>query len=73
MVKGYWTIIGAKPLQPVDETFYSLPTDNANCCYLDCLTLGASTVQCEPTKGPSDNGGPTASPMIKSAKDEEEE
>ena len=73
MVKGYWTIDGAKPLQLVDETLCSLPMDDVNCCYLDHLTLGALTTQCEPAKGQFGEGGPIAFPMIKSAKDEEEE
>ena len=72
MVKGYWTIVGAKSLQPVDETFCSLPIDGTNCCYLDYLTFEASAAQREPVKGRSGDGGPVASSMIKSAKDEEE-
>ena len=32
---GYWRIIEAKPLQPVIETFYSIPTDGANFRDLD--------------------------------------
>ena len=51
VMKGYWTIIEAKPLRPVDKTFSSFPTDGANCCYLDCLNSWASIAQCEPAKG----------------------
>ena len=29
VAKGYWIAIGAKPLHVVDETFYSITTDNA--------------------------------------------
>ena len=49
-MKGYLTIVEAKLLQPVSETFYSFPTDGDNCCYLDRVTSGASTEQCKPTK-----------------------
>ena len=38
MAKGYWIAIGAKPLHVIDETFYSIPTDGANCRYLNCKT-----------------------------------
>ena len=71
-MKGYYTIAGAKPLQPVDETLCSLLIDGANCCYLDRLTLGASATQREHVKGRSDNDGSAASPIIESTKDEEE-
>ena len=40
--KGYWKAVGAKLLRVINETFCSIPTDNANCCYLDRLTSGAS-------------------------------
>ena len=43
------------------------------CCYFDRSTLRASAVEREPAKGRSDNGGSVVSPMIKLAKDEEEE
>ena len=42
MTKGYWIVIGAKPLHVVDEIFCSIPTDDTNSRYLDCLTRGAS-------------------------------
>ena len=41
-MKGYLTIVEHKLLQPVNETFYSIPIDGANCCYLDRLISGAS-------------------------------
>ena len=69
MMKDYWTIVEAKPLWPVNETFYSIPTYGANCCYLDHLNSWASTAQCEPVKRRTSGGVPTASPMIKSAND----
>ena len=50
----------------------SLPASDY-CCYLDFLNFWASVAQYEPIKGQSDEGGPTASPMIKSSKDGEEE
>ena len=65
-MKGCLTVVEAKLLQPISETFCSIPTDNANCCYLNHLTSGASKAQCQPTK--FDDGGSAASPMIKSAK-----
>ena len=43
MMKGYLKIVEAKLLQPVSETFCSVPTDGANCCYLDLLISRAST------------------------------
>ena len=70
-MQGYWTIVDAKPSQLVGETLCSLPINGANCCYPDCLNLWASTVQCKLAKGQSDDGGTTASPMTKSAKDDE--
>ena len=40
---GYWIAIRAKFFHIVDETFCSIPTDDANCRYLDGLTyLGIS-------------------------------
>ena len=69
MAKGYWKAIGAKLLHVVDVTFCSIPTDGVNCRYLDCLTFGASVVQCKPAKKMgSVNGVPTTSPMIKFTK-----
>ena len=69
VTKGWWTVIEAKPLQPVNETFCLLPIDGANCCYLERLNSGASAAQCKPVKkGRSGNGGSAASPTIKSAK-----
>ena len=50
MGKGYWTVVGAKPLPVVDETFCLIPIDGANCCYLDRLTSKASMSQYKPTK-----------------------
>ena len=49
-MKGCLIAVEAKVLQPVNETFCSIPTKGDNCCYLDRLTFGASVVQCEPTK-----------------------
>ena len=69
VMECYWTITKVKPLQPVDETFCLIPTDDANCCYLDSLNLWASAVQYELAKRRSGNGGSAASPMIKSTKD----
>ena len=45
VANGYWIAFGAKPLHVVDETFCSILTDRANCCYLDHLTFGASTAR----------------------------
>ena len=42
-------------------------------CYLDRLKVWALAAQYEPAKGRFDEGGQAASPMIKSAKDREEE
>ena len=56
MVKGYLTIIEAKLLQPVNETFFFVPTDGANCCCLDRLYSWASAMQRKPAKR---KGGPT--------------
>ena len=50
VMKGYKTIVEAKPLWPVDETFYSIPTDGANYKDLDRRNLLASTMQREPVK-----------------------
>ena len=48
--KGYWKAVGAKLLYVFDETFCSIPTDGANCLYLDHLTSGASVTRCKPAK-----------------------
>ena len=45
VVEGYRITVRAKPLHVVDETFCSIPTDGANCCYLDRLTLRASVMR----------------------------
>ena len=50
VAKGYWKSIRAKLLHVVDDIFCSIPIDNANCCYLDHLIYGASTVECKPVK-----------------------
>ena len=55
-MKGYLTVVEAKLLQPLSDTFCSFPTNGANCRYLDRLTSRASTVQCKPAK----NGNPAA-------------
>ena len=55
VAKGYWKAVGAKLLRVIDKTFCSIPIDDANCCYLDRLTSGASTAQCKLAK---ENGGP---------------
>ena len=47
---SYWIAVGAKLLHVVDETFVSIPTNGANCRYLDCLTFGASATRYKPTK-----------------------
>ena len=46
-MKGYWKVVGAKLLRIVDVNFCSIPTDDANCCYLDRLTFEASSVRCK--------------------------
>ena len=62
--------VGAKLLHVVDETFYSIPIDGANCRYLVRLTSGVSVVWYKPVK----RGFRTAaSPMLKSEKDGEKE
>ena len=43
VVESYWIAVGAKTLHVVDETFCSVPTDEASCQYLVRLTSGAST------------------------------
>ena len=40
MAKGYWIAVGAKPLHVVNETFYSIPTDDAN-----FILLGSSDLR----------------------------
>ena len=50
VAKGYWKAVGAKLLRFVDETFCSVPTDGAKCCYLDQLIFGASAMRYKPTK-----------------------
>ena len=50
MVEGYWIAVGDKPLHVVDETFCSVPTDDARCQYLVRLTSGASTTWYKPAK-----------------------
>ena len=65
-MKGYLTVVEAKLLQPVNETFCSVPTNGGNYHYLYRLTSCASTDNVNRQKGP------TASPMIESAKDGEE-
>ena len=47
-MKGYLTVVESKLLQPISEAFCSVPTDGANCCYLDHLTFKALTSQCKP-------------------------
>ena len=49
-MKGYLTTVEAKLLQPVNETFYLVPTYGANCGYLDRLISGASRTQYKPVK-----------------------
>ena len=39
VAKGYYKYVGAKLLQVVDETLCSIPTNDANCCHLDCPNL----------------------------------
>ena len=53
----------------VDKTFCSIPTNDANCCYLDFLNFEASAAQSKPEKKKkgSDDGVSAASQMIKSA------
>ena len=48
--KGYWKAVGAKLLPIVVVTFCSIPTNGANCRYLDHLTFGASTPRCKLAK-----------------------
>ena len=59
VVKGYWIVVGAKPLHVVDETFCSIPTNDANYRNLDLLTSGTSVVRCKSTKRGFDDGVPT--------------
>ena len=40
-MKGCLTAVEAKLLEPIYETFCSIPTDDVNYCYLDLLTSGA--------------------------------
>ena len=40
VAKGYWIVVGAKPLHVIDKTFCLISTDDANCRYLDRLTFG---------------------------------
>ena len=47
MAKGYLKVVRAKFLHVVDETFYSIPTDDANCQYLVLLTFGALAMWCK--------------------------
>ena len=67
---GYWIAIRAKLLHVVDDTFCSIPTDAANCCYLDHLTSRESIARYEPAKKKkgSDDNVSVASLMIKSVK-----
>ena len=68
-MKCYLTAVEAKLLQPVNETFCSIPTDGVNCCNLDRLTSRALVAQCKPIKkGQSGDGGSGVSLMIKSTK-----
>ena len=46
-MKGYLTVVEAKILQLINETFCSIPIDGANCCYLDRLISEALTAQCK--------------------------
>ena len=50
VAKGYWKAVGTKLLRVVNETFCSVPTNGANCYYLDCLTSGASVARYKPVK-----------------------
>ena len=50
VAKGYWIAVRAKPSPVVNETFCLIPTDGADCLYLDRLTSEASTTQCKPAK-----------------------
>ena len=69
VAKGYWKAVGAKLLHVINETFCSIPTDGANCCYLVRLISKASVARCQPAKnGGSGNSVSAASPMIKLAK-----
>ena len=68
MAKGYLKAVGTKILHVFDETFYSIPTDNANCRYLVRLTSMASMAWYKPAKKGSSGGMPVASRMLKSAK-----
>ena len=68
VAEGYWIAFGAKPLYVVDDTFCLIPTHDANFCYLDRLTFGASAAQNKPEKKGSDGDVTAASLMIKSTK-----
>ena len=50
MEKGYWRVVRAKISHVVDLDFCSIPTNDANCCYLDCLTSEASATRHKPAK-----------------------
>ena len=50
VAKGYWIVVGVKSSPVVNETFCSILTDGANCCYLDRMTSGASATRCKPVK-----------------------
>ena len=50
VMKGYLIAVEIKLSQPLNETFCSVPTDDANFCYLNCLTSGALAAQCKPAK-----------------------
>ena len=48
VAKDYQIVVRAKPLHVIDKTFCSIPTDGANCCYLDRLTF--EVLESKPTK-----------------------
>ena len=45
--KGYWKAIRAKLLHIVNETFYLILINGANCRYLDRQISGASAARCK--------------------------
>ena len=68
VAEGYMIAVGAKPSHIVDETFCSIPTYGANCCYWIVRPMGHQRRDDNLQKSGSDGSVPIASPMIKSTK-----
>ena len=43
VAEDYLKVVEAKISHIINETFYSIPTDSSNCCYLNRLIPGVST------------------------------